>query len=317
MACLNALPRITIHGTAPPQCGLDGRRSSREHAESGSSASLWLAGPAPSPRAPPRNQAATCGGRLGMVLHHRFGRRAMGEDRGPSSPPTRCVPPPVELGVGRSRGGATRRVWEWRTRWRDLERSSSTWWRVVFRRRLGPNVSASTGAWRRERGRRRLGPASDDRLVVGDVKHDRFLQGFHLGCRGGVGQRRCRGLWPWPLALERTVPQVSEPRWAESNVVASPIAALAPVTRTDPACGPSRSAPPHRRVQDSHLLDLAARCVLCLGIPGDARSGPARTPRWPGRCHTLRGEGLRGADWCHAAPRRLANRDVPRGASRS
>jgi len=68
------------------------------------------------------------------------------------------------------------------------------------------------------------------------VTHERLHQGFHLGCRGGVGQRLGLAL---ALALERTVPQVSEPRWAESNVVASPIAALAPVTRTDPACGPS------------------------------------------------------------------------------
>ena len=205
--------------------------------------------------------------------------------------------------------------WEWRTRWRDLERSSSTWWRVAFRRRLEPNVSASTGAWRRERGRRRLGPASDDRLVVGDVKHDRLLQGFHLGCRGGVGQRRGRGLglWPWNARCPRS-PSRGGPR-ATSSPARSP--------RWRPSPGRTRLVGRHdqrHRIDESRTPTFWTwRRAVCsrLGIPGDARSGPARTPRWPGRCHTLRGEGLRGADWCHAAPRRLANRDVPRGASRS
>ena len=234
---------------------------------------------------------------------------------GPSSPPTRCVPPPVELGVGRSRGGATRRVLGMAN---AVARSRKVVEHLVAR---GVQAASRTKRERQYGCVEARARASAPRTSVGRPPCRRRCEARPAppGLPPWLPWRRrsTPWPWPWPLALERTVPQVSEPRWAESNVVASPIAALAPVTRTDPACGPSRSAPPHRRVQDSHLLDLAARCVLCLGIPGDARSGPARTPRWPGRCHTVRGEGLRGADWCHAAPRRLANRDVPRGASRS
>ena len=317
MACLNALPRITIHGTAPPQCGLDGRRSIREHAESGSSAvpPLWLAGPATSPRAPPRDQAATCGGRLGMV----------------SPPPLRasCRPggPGPVLAADTLRASASR---TWRgtvSRWCHATRLGMANAVARSRKVVEHLVARGVQAASRTKRERQYGcvearaRASAPRTSVGRPPCRRRCEARPAppGLPPWLPWRRrsTPWPWPWPLALERTVPQVSEPRWAESNVVASPIAALAPVTRTDPACGPSRSAPPHRRVQDSHLLDLAARCVLCLGIPGDARSGPARTPRWPGRCHTLRGEGLRGADWCHAAPPRLANRDVPRGASRS